>query len=94
MEVALPGELEKRIEEVIGRGEFSSRAEFLKEAAELLLDSMGEAAPIPVDGEWEQRLETLMDESGTDGPPVEMTDRDWIEVERRGLALIRERKKM
>lgn len=94
MNVALPAELEKRVNEIVERGEFSTRDEFFKEAAELLLDLRhGYGSPIPVDAQWKKRVEGLIEEAEASGEATEMTDHDWEEVERQGLALIQARKK-
>ena len=94
MDVALPNEVAKRIDESVERGDFASRDEFLKEAAELLLNvRRDDGSPIPVDETWESRVEDLVEEAEAGGEATEMTQRDWDEVERRGLALMRARKK-
>ncbi|MGH9444411.1 MAG: ribbon-helix-helix domain-containing protein [Terriglobia bacterium] len=94
MNVALPADLEKRVSESVERGEFGNRDEFFKEAAELLLDLRhGYASPVAVDEHWENRVETFIEEAHASGEATVMTDHDWEEVERRGLALIEVRKK-
>jgi Arc/MetJ-type ribon-helix-helix transcriptional regulator len=94
MNVALPAELEKRVDESVERGEFASRDEFFERAAQLLLDlRQGDGSPIPVDDQWDERVETLIEEAESSGEPTEMTDHDWEEVERQGLTLIQARKK-
>ena len=51
MNVALPDELERRVNESVERGEFANRNEFFKRAAELLLrqrfDSLAEFGLTP-----------------------------------------------
>lgn len=94
MDVALPADLEKRVNETVARGEFSSREKFFEEAARLLLDvRQGEGRPVPVDGDWQQRVDAFVEEAQAGGEATEMTDRDWTEVERAGLALMHARKK-
>lgn len=94
MNVALPAELEKRVNDSVERGQFSSSDEFFKEAAELMLDvCYSPGKPIPVDQHFDSRLETLLEEAQASGEPAEMTDQDWDDVERNGAALIRARKK-
>ncbi len=94
MHVALPAELEKRVNETVERGEFSSRDKFFEEAAELLLClRQGDGAPMPIDDQWENRVDALVEEAQASGEPIEMTDQDWAEVERTGLTLMRARKK-
>ena len=94
MDVALPADLEKRVNETVERGEFASREEFFEEAAELLLglrDGVGE--PVPVDAHWEKRVDAFVEEAQASGEATEMADGDWVNVERAGLALMRARKK-
>ena len=94
MNVALPAELEKRVNESVERGEFSNRDEFFKEAAQLLLDlRQGDGSPIPVDEHWDKQVESLIEEAQSSGEATEMTDRDWDEVERQGVAIMRAREK-
>jgi Arc/MetJ-type ribon-helix-helix transcriptional regulator len=93
MNVALPADLEKRVNETVERGEFANRDEFFKQAAELLLDLRHDfGAPIPMDQRWESRVRAFIDEAQSSGEATEMTDEDWHEVERRGLALIQAEK--
>jgi Arc/MetJ-type ribon-helix-helix transcriptional regulator len=94
MNVALPADLEKRVNETVARGEFSSREKFFEEAAELLLDlRQGDGRPVPVDEHWQKRVDVFVEEAQASGEAREMADRDWAEVERAGLALMRARKK-
>ncbi len=94
MNVALPAELEKRVNDSVETGHFASPDEFFKEAAELMLDVCSSPGqPIPVDEHFDSRLETLLQEAQASGEPAEMTDQDWDDVERKGAALIRARKK-
>ena len=94
MNVALPGELEKRVNEIIERGDFASRDKFFEEAAELLLLLRhGDGRPVPVDDQWEKRVEAFLEEAQASGEATEMTDRDWNEVEHKGLTLLQARKK-
>ena len=94
MNVVLPPELEKRVHESLDRGEFANPDEFFTQAAELLLEArQGDGWPIPVDESWSGRVETLLEEAKASGRATEMTERDWQDVERQGLALMRARKK-
>ena len=94
MNVALPPELQRRLHESLDRGEFANPDEFFRQAAELLLDVRhGDGSPIPVDESWKGCVETLINEGRASGEATDMTDRDWQEIERRGIALMRARKK-
>jgi Arc/MetJ-type ribon-helix-helix transcriptional regulator len=94
MNVALPPELEKRVYESLDRGEFANPDEFFRQAAELLLEARhGDGSPIAVDERWDGRVEALIKEARASGGATEMTERDWQEVERQGLAVMRARKK-
>jgi Arc/MetJ-type ribon-helix-helix transcriptional regulator len=94
MDVALPADLEKRVSESVDRGEFASRDEFFKEAAELLLELRYDyGSPVAVDEHWEKRVEAFIEEAQASGEATEMKNQDWEEVERRGLALIEARKR-
>ena len=94
MNVALPPELERRVHESLDRGEFANPDEFFRQAAELLLEVRhGEGPPMPVDECWNGRVEALIKESQASGDATEMTEHDWQEVERQGMALLRARKK-
>jgi len=49
--VALPADLEKRVNETVERGEYASREKFFEEAAELLLGLRnGDGIPVPAGG--------------------------------------------
>ena len=92
--VTLPTDLEKRVNETVERGEFASREKFFQEAAELLLDvRYGEGRPVSVDSNWKERVDAFMEEAQASGDATEMKDQDWAEVERAGLNLMRARKK-
>jgi Arc/MetJ-type ribon-helix-helix transcriptional regulator len=92
--VVLPADLEKRVDETVERGEFASREKFFEEAAELLLDlRKGYGSPVPVDAHWEKRVDAFIDEAQASGEATEMKDHDWVEVERAGLSLLRARKR-
>jgi Arc/MetJ-type ribon-helix-helix transcriptional regulator len=94
MNVALPADLEKRVNESVKRGEFASQDEFLRRAVELLLDVRHtDGSPLPVDERWDNRVEALIEEAHASGEATEMTAHDWEEVERQGLALIEARKR-
>jgi len=94
MDVALPDDLEKRVNETVEGGEFASREKFFEEAVELLLGLRhDDGRPVSVDAHWEKRVDALIEEAQTSGEATEMTDHDWAEVERAGLALMRARKK-
>jgi len=93
MNVVLPPELEKRVHESVERGEFANPDEFFSQAAELLLEARQDDSPILVDDHWNGRVEALLEEAQASGEATEMTERDWQEVERQGLALTRARKK-
>ncbi len=95
MNIILPAELEKRVEESVERGEFTTRDEFFKQATELLLDVRGgDGSPLPVDSSWENRVEVLIEEAQASGEAREMAAHEWDKVERQGLALMRARKKV
>jgi len=94
MNVALPDEIEKRVDESVRRGEFANREQFFARAAQLLLDlGCNDGQPLAVDVEWEGRVEALVEEGQASGEPTEMTDAYWEEVERRGFLLMKARKK-
>jgi Arc/MetJ-type ribon-helix-helix transcriptional regulator len=94
MNVVLPPELQKRVNESLDRGEFASTDQFFSEAAELLLEARrGSGSPIPVDEHWNERLEAAIDEGQASGEALELCDHDWQEIERQGLRLMRARRK-
>ena len=92
MNVVLSAEIEKLVRESIARGEFANSDEFFNEAAQLLL-ARRNAEPIPVDERWDSRVDALLQEAEASGEATEMSDRDWQEIERHGLALIQQRKR-
>jgi hypothetical protein len=53
-------------------------------------DNSGEA--LPMDGRFDARLEVLLEEAERSGEPTEMTARDWDDIEREALAILRSRK--
>jgi Arc/MetJ-type ribon-helix-helix transcriptional regulator len=92
--VVLPADLEKRVNETVERGEFPSREKFFEEAVELLLGlRIDDARPVPVDGDWEKRVDAFIEEAHASGEATEMKEGDWAEVERAGLTLMRARKR-
>ena len=92
--VTLPADLEKRVDETVARGEFPSREKFFEVAAELLLGlPINNGSPVPVDGNWEGRVESFVEEAQASGESTELSDKDWAEIERAGIALMRARKK-
>lgn len=95
MDIALPADLEKRVDETVQRGEFASREKFFEEAAELLLSlRAGVGAPVPVDTHWEKRVDAFIEEAQASGEATEMTDHEWAVIERAGLTLLRARNKV
>lgn len=92
MNVVLSPELEKLIKESIARGDFASRDDFFSQAAQLLL-ARRNAEPVPVDEHWDSRIDTLLEEAEASGDATEMSEHDWLEVERQGLTLIQQRKR-
>ena len=50
------------------------------------------AEPLPVDEQFEEDLETLLQEAAESGEPTEMTPQDWDDIRRQGSALIKARK--
>lgn len=94
MKFDLPTELEKRVNESVERGEFTNQEEFFRQAAELLLDVCHTGGrPIPVDEQWGEQIEALLEEAQASGEASTMTDSDWDAVERQGVALIQARKR-
>ncbi len=94
MNLTLTADLEKRVSESVARGDFASRDEFFREAAELLLDLHRDCgSPVAVDEHWENHVEAFIEEAQASGEATEMKSQDWEEVERQGLALIKARKK-
>ena len=94
MNVVLPADLEKLVNESVERGDFANRDEFFRAAAQILLDlRRGDNSPLTVSDLWGGQLEALIEEAHASGPPIEMTDRDWDDVERKGRAVIEARKK-
>ena len=94
MNLALPADLEKRVNETVERGEFASREKFFEEAAELLLGiRQDDGQPVPVDEQWEKRVDAFIDEAQASGEATEMTDDDWANIERSGRRLMQARKK-
>jgi hypothetical protein len=50
-----------------------------------------DGSPVPVDGNWETRVDALIEEAQASGEATEMKDHDWAEVERAGLTLMHAR---
>lgn len=94
MNVALPDELERRVNESVEQGHFANRDEFFTEAAELLLELRhGNGSPVPVDEHWDERVGSMVEQARLSGDAIEMSDHDWEEIERQGLTLMRAKKK-
>ena len=95
MNVALPADLEKRVNETVARGEFASREVLFEEAVELLLNlRQDDGGPVPMDEHWKTRVDALIEDAQASGEATEMTDRDWEKVERSGLTLMQARKQV
>jgi len=101
MNVTLSPEFEKLVNEKIQTGEYRSADEVLNTAMRLLKErdedravlqrvNMGE--PLPLDERFQARLEMLLEEAEDGGPPTEMTDQDWDDIEREGMARLRSRR--
>ena len=77
----LPDEIIEELNSRVESGTYASLAELIQEALKAL-DLMHEAH------DW---VEKKLLEGVESGPAEEMTDEDWIDVEREGLALIKRR---
>ena len=77
MNVNLRPDLERRVFEVVSRGEYRSSDALVEQAIERFLDEgHGEA-------QW---LESLLDEAEASGEPSELTHEKWDVLEREALA--------
>jgi antitoxin ParD1/3/4 len=82
MNVSLPPELERFLNEQVRSGRYSSTEEAVGRAVELLKETE----------EAESRLETLLQEAEDSGPATEMTAQDWADIESEGLKRLGSRK--
>jgi len=82
MNISLPAEMERFLDEEVRRGRYSSKEEAVGKAVELLKEME----------EGESQLETLLQEAEDSGPATEMTAQDWADIENEGLRRLRSRK--
>jgi putative addiction module CopG family antidote len=101
MDVTLSPEFEKLVHEKLEAGEYQSADEVLNAAMQLFKEREEDRAvlrqtnlgePLPADERFASRLEMLLSEAEESGPPVEMTEQDWGDVRRAGLARINRQK--
>lgn len=101
MDVTLSPEFEKLLHEKLEAGEYRSADEVLNAAMQLFKEreedrtvlrqaNMGE--PLPADERFGSRLEMLLSEAEESGPPAEMTEQDWGDIRRAGIARINSRR--
>ncbi len=82
MNIVLNSDLENLIKEKVQSGRYGSAEEVIQDALNLL-----KQRDRAVD-----RVEALLQEAEDSGEATEMTDRDWEEIRREGLARLRARK--
>jgi putative addiction module CopG family antidote len=101
MTVTMPAEFENLIRDKLRSGEYRSAEEVIAAAMRLfrqreedqsVLRAVNGGAPLPSDGRFDDRLETLLEEAEESGEAAEMTPQDWDDIRREGLALIKSRK--
>ena len=101
MNVTLSPEFEDLVNEKLRTGEFRSAEEVVNVALRLLkerdedrtvVEEVNSGEALPADERFHARLAVLLEEAEKDGPPVEMTEKDWDDIRRQGTALLQSRK--
>jgi putative addiction module CopG family antidote len=101
MNVMLAPEFERLLNEKLQAGEYRSADEVLNAAMELfkereedraVLRGVNAGEALPMDGRFDARLEMLLEEGEQSGEPTEMTAKDWDDIEREALAILRSKK--
>lgn len=82
MNISLPVEMKSFVDEQIAKGGYSSVSEYMRD---LLRDAQKKAA--------RERLETLLLEGIDSGESTPMTEEDWADIRRQGLARLAARQK-
>ena len=101
MNVMLAPEFERLLNEKLQAGEYRSADEVLNAAMELfkereedraVLRGVNAGEALPMDGRFDARLEMLLEEGEQSGEATEMTAKDWDDIEREALAILRSKK--
>jgi putative addiction module CopG family antidote len=98
MNVTLAPEFERLVNEKLQAGEYRSAADVLNAAMELFKEREEDRAvlrgvvageALPIDGRFDARLATLLEEAEEGGEATGMTAQDWDDIEREALAILR-----
>jgi putative addiction module CopG family antidote len=101
MTVTIPAEFENLVEGKLQSGEYRSADEVVKAAMLLfqqkeedraVIEAVNAGGELPYDDRFEARLEALLEEAEQEGEPTDMTDQDWADIRREGLALAKSRR--
>ena len=95
MALTLPPELERKINNLVLRGEYSNTEAVLVDAVNALVreqERRSIESLLEANGMDEGRLNQLLQEAEDSGAYTEMTAQDWEDIEREGLALVNARK--
>ena len=95
MTVILPPELERKINNLVLRGEYPNTEALLVDAVNALVrqqERRSIESLLEANGMDEGRLNQLLQEAEDTGGYTEMTAQDWADIEREGLALVNARK--
>ena len=101
MNVMLAPEFERLLNEKLQAGEYRSADEVLNAAMELfkereqdraVLRGVNAGEALLMDGRFDARLEMLLEEGEQSGEATEMTAKDWDDIEREALAILRSKK--
>jgi len=101
MNVTLSSEFDKLLKEKVQAGEYRSADDDVNAAMRLFKEREDDRAvlrrvnagePLPIDERFEGRLEMLLEEAEQSGAPTRMTSKDWDDIERDALAVLKSRK--
>jgi len=101
MNVTLDPKYEFLVRQKLQSGEYRSAEEVVNAGLQLLAErdedrrvllQVNAGEPLPVDERFDTRLEMLLQEAEDGGEATEMTQQDWDDIRREGLAIIRSRK--
>jgi Arc/MetJ-type ribon-helix-helix transcriptional regulator len=90
MDVSVPNSLSGFIDQRVRAGGYSSADAFVAELVRTeagAMESIARGEALPIDGHFDRRLETLLDEAATSGDYAEATHRDFDEMEREGCSI-------
>lgn len=101
MNVTLDPKYEFLVRQKLQSGEYRSAEAVVNAGLQLLAErdedrrvllQVNQGGPLPADERFDTRIEMLLQEAEDSGEATEMTQQDWDDIRKEGLAIIRSRK--